>query len=398
MSSNAAAPAESLKQFQIPFFRPTIGEAEINSVVETLRSGWLTTGPKTKRFEQEFAKSVGAEFAIAVNSCTAALHLALEAVGVGRDDEVIVPTLTFASTGEVVMHLGAKPVLVDVCADTLCIDPDQVERLITPKTKAIMPVHYGGHPADMDEIHAIARKHGIHVIEDAAHAIPTEYGGRRVGTISDLTCFSFYANKTMTTGEGGMVTTNDQELADRVRLMSLHGISKDAWKRFSAEGSWYYEILAPGYKYNMTDINAALGLNQLERSGEFHQRRSAIVQAYDAGLADVEEIKLPAVRPDVVHAWHLYVIQVDIERLSINRNDFIKALNGAGIGTSVHYLPLHMHPLYRDRFGYQPSDLPVAQSAFDRIISLPVYPTMTESEVDYVISTVRSIVEENRGR
>ncbi|HVJ84633.1 MAG TPA: DegT/DnrJ/EryC1/StrS family aminotransferase [Caulifigura sp.] len=398
MSSNAAAPAESLKQFQIPFFRPTIGEAEINSVVETLRSGWLTTGPKTKRFEQEFAKSVGAEFAIAVNSCTAALHLALEAVGVGRDDEVIVPTLTFASTGEVVMHLGAKPVLVDVCADTLCIDPDQIERLITPKTKAIMPVHYGGHPADMDEIHAIARKHGIHVIEDAAHAIPTEYGGRRVGTISDLTCFSFYANKTMTTGEGGMVTTNDQELADRVRLMSLHGISKDAWKRFSAEGSWYYEILAPGYKYNMTDINAALGLNQLERSGEFHQRRSAIVQAYDAGLADVEEIKLPAVRPDVVHAWHLYVIQVDIERLSINRNDFIKALNGAGIGTSVHYLPLHMHPLYRDRFGYQPSDLPVAQSAFDRIISLPVYPTMTESEVDYVISTVRSIVEENRGR
>ncbi len=398
MSSNAAAPAESLKQFQIPFFRPTIGEAEINSVVETLRSGWLTTGPKTKRFEQEFAKSVGAEFAIAVNSCTAALHLALEAVGVGRDDEVIVPTLTFASTGEVVMHLGAKPVLVDVCADTLCIDPDQIERLITPKTKAIMPVHYGGHPADMDEIHAIARKHGIHVIEDAAHAIPTEYGGRRVGTISDLTCFSFYANKTMTTGEGGMVTTNDQQLADRVRLMSLHGISKDAWKRFSAEGSWYYEILAPGYKYNMTDINAALGLNQLERSGEFHQRRSAIVQAYDAGLADVEEIKLPAVRPDVVHAWHLYVIQVDIERLIINRNDFIKALNGAGIGTSVHYLPLHMHPLYRDRFGYQPSDLPVAQSAFDRIISLPVYPTMTDSEVDYVINTVRSIVEENRGR
>lgn len=391
----AAAP-DTLQQYQIPFFRPTIGQEEIDSVVETLKSGWLTTGPKVRKFEQAFAQSVGAEFAIAVSSCTAALHLALEAVGVGPGDEVLVPSLTFASTGETVMHLGGRPVLIDSCPDTLCIDPDQLERKITKRTKAVLPVHYGGHPCDMDEIQAIARKHGIAVIEDAAHAIPAHYRDRPVGAISDLTCFSFYANKTITTGEGGMVTTNDRELADRVRLMSLHGISKDAWKRFSAEGSWYYEILAPGYKYNMTDLAAAIGLHQLEKSGRFHQQRSAIAESYDAAFADLPEIKVPAVREEVVSAWHLYVIQVDVERLSISRNDFIKALNAAGIGTSVHYLPLHMHPLYRDRFGYAPEDLPVAQSAFDRIISLPIYPTMTDAEIEHVTSTVRSIVEGNR--
>jgi perosamine synthetase len=248
----------------------------------------------------------------------------------------------------------------------------------------------------MDAIHEIARRHGLHVIEDAAHAIPAVYDGRPVGSISDLTCFSFYANKTITTGEGGMVTTNDQQLAERVRLMSLHGISKDAWKRFSAEGSWYYEILAPGYKYNMTDLAAAIGLHQLEKSDQFHQKRESIAQAYDAAFADIPEIKLPTVRPEVSSAWHLYVIQIDVDRLSINRNDAIKAINAAGVGTSVHYLPLHMHPLYRERFGYKPEDMPVAQSAFDRIISLPLYPTMTDSEIEHVAATVRGIIEQHR--
>ncbi|MBX3441594.1 MAG: DegT/DnrJ/EryC1/StrS family aminotransferase [Planctomyces sp.] len=385
-----------MKQFQIPFFRPTIGEEEIQSVVETLRSGWLTTGPKVRKLEQQFAEYVGAEFAIAVNSCTAALHLALEAIGVGPGDEVLVPTLTFASTGETVMHLGATPVLVDCCADTLCIDSDQIESRITERTRAILPVHYAGHPCDMDQIQEIARRRGLHVIEDAAHAIPAEYDGRRVGAISELTCFSFYANKTITTGEGGMVTTNDRQLADRVRLMSMHGISKDAWKRFSAEGSWYYEILAPGYKYNLTDLAAAIGLHQLEKSGQFHQRRAEIARAYDAAFADLPELKLPTTRPEVGHAWHLYVIQVDVDRLTLNRNEFIQAINAAGVGTSVHYLPLHMHPLYRERLGYAPEQLPVAQSVFDRIISLPIYPTMTAEEIDYVAATIRQIVESHR--
>lgn len=386
----------TLQQFQIPFFKPAIGDPEVESVVETLRSGWLTTGPKVKRFEEAFAEHVEAEHAVAVSSCTAALHLSLEAIGVGPGDEVLLPTLTFASTGEVVMHLGARPVLVDCSPDTLCIDAEAVEPLITPRTKAIIPVHYGGHPCDLEPLLEIARRHGLHVIEDAAHAIPARYAGRRIGSIADLTCFSFYANKTITTGEGGMVTTNDPQLADRVRLMSLHGISKDAWKRFSAEGSWYYEILAPGYKSNMTDIAAALGLNQLDRCEEFWRRRTAIAEEYDRAFADVAEITVPACRPDVQHAWHLYVIRLELERLSIGRADFIRALGDAGIGTSVHYLPLHMHPLYRERLGYHPDDLPVAADAYERMISLPIYPRMSDDEVAYVAETVRRLIAEHR--
>jgi len=388
--------SSTLKQHKIPFALPTIGEEEIQSVVETLRSGWLTTGPKVKQFEAQFAERIGVRHAIAVNSATSALHLALESIGVSPGDEVLVPTMTFASTGEVVVHLGARPVLVDCRPDTLNVDPDKIEERITPRTKAIIPVHYGGQPCEMDRILAIARANGLRVIEDAAHAIPARYGDQVIGTIGDVTCFSFYATKTITTGEGGMVTTNDDRLAERMRIMTLHGISKDAWKRFSAEGSWYYEILAPGYKFNMTDIAASLGICQLRRCDEFWECRQRYAQMYDGGFADVPEITVPYVELNVQHAWHLYVIQVEFEHLRIDRGDFVKELAGAGIGTSVHYMPLHMHPYYRETFGYQPDDLPVARAVYDRIVSLPIYPRMSEEDVDYVIHNVKRIIAENR--
>ncbi|MBX3438177.1 MAG: DegT/DnrJ/EryC1/StrS family aminotransferase [Planctomycetaceae bacterium] len=385
---------ETLRQHAIPFFSPLLGDEEIDSVVETLRSGWLTTGPKVKRFEQLFAESVSAGHAIAVNSCTAALHLALEAIGVGPGDEVLIPTLTFASTGEVIMHLGATPVLVD-CGPDFLMDVAEMESKITPRTKAVIPVHYGGHPCDMERILNVARRHGIRVIEDAAHAIPARYGDRPIGTIGDLTYFSFYANKTITTGEGGMVTTNDAELADRVRLMSLHGISKDAWKRFSAEGSWYYEITAPGYKFNMTDIAAAIGIHQLAKSERFWQRRAQIAAQYDERFAFTPEVVTPTTDLHVQNAWHLYVIRLQVEDLTISRNEFITQLNQAGIGTSVHYLPLHMHPLYRERFGYATEDLPRGADLFQRIISLPIHPRLTDEDVDFVAATVNRLVDEH---
>ena len=385
-----------VKQHEIPFFVPTIGEEEIQSVAETLQSGWLTTGPKVKQFEREFAERVGARHAIAVNSATSALHLALEAVGVSAGQEVLVPTMTFAATAEVVIHLGAKPILVDCCPRTLNIDPRDVERKITPHTTAIVPVHYAGQPCDMDRILAIARAHGLKVIEEAAHAIPARFGDRTVGGIGDVTCFSFYANKTMTTGEGGMVTTDADSLADRMRIMSLHGISKDAWKRFSAEGSWYYEILEPGYKFNMTDIAASLGIHQLRRCDEFWEFRQRYAALYDRGFADVAEVTVPFVEINVQHAWHLYVIQLEVDRLHVDRSEVIRQLAEAGIGTSVHYMPLHMHPYYRDTFGYKPGDLPVAQAVYDRIISLPIYPRMSEEDVQYVIDNVTQIVGQNR--
>ncbi|HBH54823.1 MAG TPA: UDP-4-amino-4,6-dideoxy-N-acetyl-beta-L-altrosamine transaminase [Planctomycetaceae bacterium] len=391
----AQAPA-ALKQHSIPYFLPTIGEEEIQSVVETLRSGWLTTGPKTKQFEQLFAQKMGAKHAIAVNSCTAALHLALEAIGVGRDDEVLVPTMTFASTAEVVVHLGARPVLVDVLPDTLAIDPNAIESKITSRTKAIMPVHYAGQPAEMDPIVDLARRRGLRVIDDAAHAIPASYKGRMVGTLGEITAFSFYANKTMTTGEGGMITTSDDALADRMRIMSLHGISRDAWKRFSAEGSWFYEITAPGYKDNMTDVASSLGIHQLAKADDFWKARSERAAWYTELLADVPEVATPPLLDHVQHAWHLYVIQVQPERLKINRNQFIEKLNAAGVGTSVHYTPLHMHPYYRDVWGYRPEDLPVAWNAYQKIISLPLYPRLSRTDLEKVVEVIKTICRENR--
>ena len=380
----------------IPFHVPEIEDDEIQSVVETLRSGWLTTGVNVKRFEEEFARYVGCKHAVAVNSGTAALHLALDAIGIKEGDEVIVPTMTFAATAEVVLYFKAKPVLVDCQPDTLNLDPERIEAAVTAKTRAIIPVHFAGQPCEMLPILEIAKKYDLKVIEDAAHALPAMYQNKKVGTIGDLTCFSFYATKTITTGEGGMVTTDNEEYAARVRLMSLHGISHDAWKRYTAEGSWYYEIVEPGYKYNLTDIGAAIGINQLKKCDRFWQARRKIAAVYDQELAKVPEIRTPVTQPWLQHAWHLYVIQLQLEALQINRAEFIEALKKDGIGTSVHFIPLHLHPYYRDTFGYKPGDFPNASAAFNRIISLPIYPKMTEANTLRVIGAVRKIVQQHR--
>src|SRR5437867_2037373 len=385
-----------MRESYLPFHLTDIGDEEISSVVQTLRSGWLTTGPRVKQFESDFGQYVGASYAVAVNSGTAALHLALEAVGIQQGDEVIVPTMTFAATAEVVQYFRGRPVLIDCQPDTLTLDPTQIERLITPKTKAIMPVHFAGQPCEMDRILDVARRYDLKVIEDAAHALPAQYHGRMVGTIADITCFSFYATKGITTGEGGMVTTNHPEWADRMRMMSLHGISKDAWERYTAEGSWYYEILASGYKYNMTDIAAAIGIEQLKKCNRFWEARCRFAARYDEGFADLPEIRRPVCRPDVDHAWHLYVIQLEMDQLRISRNDFIEALKKEGIGTSVHFIPLHLHPYYRKTFGYRPQDFPVASALFERIVSLPIYSRMSDSDVDRVIHAVMKIVTQNR--
>jgi perosamine synthetase len=380
----------------LPFHLPDIAEDEIQSVIETLRSGWLTTGPKVRQLEEDFARYVGSSYAVAVNSGTAALHLALEAAGVTADDEVILPTMTFAATGEVVRYLNATPVLVDCHEDTLNIDPGHLEQALTPQTKAIIPVHFAGHPCEMNKILEIAKTHKLTVIEDAAHALPTRFQGMMVGTIGDISCFSFYATKTITTGEGGIATTENREWAERMRMMSLHGISKDAWKRYSAEGSWYYEILAPGYKYNMTDIAASIGVEQLKKCDQFWQRRQQYATLYNEAFRDVPEVTIPPVVEGGQHAWHLYVIQLQLERLRIDRNTFIELLKQRHIGTSVHFIPLHLHPYYRRNFGYRPTDFPHASAVFERTVSLPIYPKMTESDVAYVSDVVRTLVKQHR--
>jgi dTDP-4-amino-4,6-dideoxygalactose transaminase len=380
----------------LPFHRPDIGDAEIRAVVETLKSGWLTTGRKVKAFEEQFAQYVGSKYAVAVNSGTAALHLALDAVGLEEGDEVIVPTMTFAATAEVVLYFKAKPVLVDCQPDTFNLDPAKLEAAITSKTKAIIPVHIAGQPCEMDEILRIAKKHSLKVIEDAAHALPASYRGRSIGTIGDITCFSFYATKTITTGEGGIATTNSPEWANRMRVMSLHGISLDAWDRYTDKGSWYYEIIRPGYKYNLTDIAAALGIEQLKRCEQFYQARRRIAAQYDEAFRHLPEVQIPNCTEDVQHAWHLYVIQLNLERLKINREEFIKALKSQNIGTSVHFIPLHLHPFYHDTFGYTPKDFSSASAAFERIVSLPIYPKMTYGNVRDVIGAVRILIQEYR--
>jgi dTDP-4-amino-4,6-dideoxygalactose transaminase len=396
MIRNQVASKPLLQREFIPFHVPQIDEDEIRSVVETLRSGWLTTGMKVKRFEEDFARYLGSSHAIAVNSCTAALHLALEAVGIEEGDEVIVPTMTFTASAEVVLYLKAKPVLVDCLGDTFNIDPDCIERAITAKTKAIIPVHFGGQPCDMDSILDLARRHKLYVIEDAAHALPAKYRGRTVGAIGDITCFSFYATKTITTGEGGMATTQNPEWASQMRMMSLHGISHDAWKRYAKEGSWYYEVLRPGFKYNLTDIGAAIGIEQLKKCDAFGAARKHIATTYSEAFADLPEIQTPLCEPELQHAWHLYVIQLHPERLKINRDQFIEALKEYGIGTSVHFIPLHLHPYYRDTFGYAPNDFPTANEIYQRIISLPIYPKMTEANIDHVIDAIGKVVKQHR--
>jgi UDP-4-amino-4,6-dideoxy-N-acetyl-beta-L-altrosamine transaminase len=377
----------------LPFARPLIEKEDIEEVVNTLNSDWLTTGPKTHLFEEEFAKYIGCKYAVAVNSCTAALHISLAALGIGKGDEVITTPYTFVSTVNVILQQGARPVLVDIKPDTFNINPDLIREKINDKTKAIIPVHFGGQPCEMGKIMKIAKDNNLLVIEDAAHAISAEYEGRKIGTIGDATCFSFYPTKNMTTGEGGMVTINDEELKEKLKIWGLHGISKDAWRRYSAEGSWYYEIVCPGYKYNMTDIQASLGLHQLEKLNRFQRRREKIVKAYDEAFKDMKEITIPFVKDNIKHAWHLYVIKIVSEKLKINRNQFIEALKAENIGTSVHFIPVHLHPYYRDTYGFRRGDFPNAEYAFDRVISLPLFPKMNDKDVKDVIEAVRKIIE-----
>jgi len=376
----------------LPFALPHITEAEIDEVVDTLRSGWLTTGPKTRRFEREFAARVDAPYALAVNSATAAMHLALDAVGLQAGDEVIVPVYTFTATAEVVLYFRAKPVFVDVDPITCNLDPRELEKHITPRTRAIMVVHIAGLPAEMDDILAVAHAHGLPVIEDAAHAFPAKYRGRTIGSISDLTAFSFYATKTLSTGEGGMLTTARPEYAERASMMTLHGISRDAWKRYTAEGTWYYEVLQAGFKYNMTDIAASLGLHQLARSEELLERRRAIASRYTEVFSQWPELETPPNPSHVEHAWHLYLLRLHLDRLTIGRDAFIEALVKANIGTSVHFIPLHLHPFYSTTYQLSPADFPMALQGYLRTLSLPIYPGMTDEDVEDVIAAVEEIV------
>src|SRR6266704_1418035 len=376
----------------LPFALPHITQAEIDEVVDTLRSGWLTSGPKAKRFERAFAERVDAPYALAVNSGTAAMHLALDAIGLQPGDEVIVPVYTFTATAEVVVYFRARPVFVDVDPVTCNLDPARLEERITARTRAIMVVHIAGLPAEMDAIQSIAKSHNLPVIEDAAHAFPAQYRGRMIGTIGDLTAFSFYATKTLSTGEGGMLTTTNPVYAERAAIMALHGISHDAWKRYSAGGSWYYEVLQAGYKYNMTDIAAAIGLHQLARSDWLLERRRAIAQRYTEAFSRWPELETPPNPAHVEHAWHLYMLRLRPEQLTITRDEFIQELTKANIGSSVHFIPLHLHPFYRDTYRLVAEDFPAALHAYRRAVSLPLYPGMTDEDVEDVIAAVEQII------
>lgn len=390
--------SEGLAMSPIPYALPDIGQAEIDAVAAAMRSGWVTTGPAARAFEQEFAARIGGGVeAVGVNSATAGLHLVMEAIGVGEGDEVIAPTLTFTATVEVARYLGAHPRIVDIDPITLNIDPAAVEAAITPRTKVIVVVHYGGLACQMDAIFAIADRHGIAVIEDAAHAFPTTWQGEMIGTLrSAATVFSFYANKTMTTGEGGMIVSRDSALIDRTRKMRLHGIDRDAFDRFrSNRPSWYYEVVAPGYKYNLSDMAAALGRVQLTRIDDFSSRRQEIAARYDAAWHDLPVILPPRPAKGDVHAWHIYALRLDWpEAREEDRNAVIARLSEMGIGTSVHYVPLHRHPYWRDRYALLPEQYPNAERVYATIFSVPLYTAMTDDQVERVIETVAQVVRE----
>ena len=391
----------------LPFSPPLIGEEEIEEVVDTLRSDWITTGPKVRRFEEEFAAYVGAPAALGLNSCTAALHTALAALGVTTGDAVITTPMTFVSSVHVIEHVGARPLLADVEPDTLNVDPRRVADAIEAarreglKVRALLPVHLYGHPCDMNPLMDLAREYGLAVVEDAAHALPASHEGRKVGSFASLydvpvmTCFSFYATKNLTTGEGGMLT-GPPELIDEARVWSLHGMSRDAWNRYGAKGSWFYEVVRPGFKYNLTDIAAALGLGQLRKLGAFQARRAEIARRYTEAFSPFEELTVPVSRPEVEHAWHLYVVRLNLERLSITREQFIEEMRERRIGTSVHFIPVHTHPYYRDRYGFRAEDFPVAAAEFRRIVSLPLNPRMSDRDVEDVIEAVGDVIEKFR--
>ena len=384
------------------FAPPMIGEDEIDEVVRTLRSGWITTGQRAQQFENDFAEYIGAHAALAVNSATSAMHVALAALGIGDDDAVVSTTMTFASTIHVIEHQRARPVLVDVEPDTLNIDPAQVEAVIsrTPGVKAIIPVHLYGHPADMDAIYDIAQRHGLAVIEDAAHALPARYRGRMIGAprkdfdFPNLVAFSFYATKNLTTGEGGMLT-GPPALIDDARVWSLHGMSRDAFKRYTSDGSWRYDVVLPGFKYNMPDIQAAIGIHQLKRLDQMQRRREAIVAQYDEALGQLEELETPVVRPEVNSAWHIYLLRLRPDRLTIDRAGFIEELRKRNIGASVHFIPIHLHTYYRDRYSLLPEQFPVAQREFERMVSLPLSPAHSDQDVADVIEAVTEVVKQN---
>jgi dTDP-4-amino-4,6-dideoxygalactose transaminase len=366
------------------FNRPSIGAIEEGAVLEVLRSGWLTTGPRTKALEKRFSIFRGCAHAVGVNSCTAALHLCLLCLGVGPGDEVVTSPITFASTANVIVHCGATPVFCDVIDDTLNMDPEQLERVLTRRAKAIIAVHFAGHPCDMDEIGAVASRHGVPVIEDAAHAVEAEYRGRPTGSLGAAAAFSFYATKNITSGEGGMLTTNDAELADRAGLLALHGISRDAWKRYGDQGYQHWEIVAPGYKYNMYDLQAALVDVQLDQVDSFWQRRKALAEAYDEAFSENAALR-PLVPRDYVKAsYHLYVVRVS-SAAGLTRDEFMTAVQAQGIGLGVHFRAVHLHPYYRETFGFRPGMFPVAEAAGDAVVSLPLYPGLTDCELERVV-------------
>jgi dTDP-4-amino-4,6-dideoxygalactose transaminase len=374
----------------LPFSPPCIGEEEIQEVVDTLRSTWITTGPKTHRFEEEFARAVSAPAALALNSCTAGLHVALVTAGVGSGDEVVTSTMTFCASANVIEHVGARPVLVDVEPDTLNIDPDRVEAAVTGRTRAILPVHYAGHPVQLAPIRELATAHDLLVIEDAAHAFPARYRDVPIGAGDNPVAFSFYATKNLTTAEGGMLTAGP-EFVDRARVLGLHGMSRDAWRRYDKGGSWRYDVVAPGFKYNLTDIASSLGLHQLRRMPEFQARRREVVAAYNRAFGSVEAFDLPVERPDVESAWHLYVLRLRHRALTIDRDRFVEELSKRNIGTSVHFIPVHLHSFYRDKYGYRPEQFPVALDAFERMVSLPLHPGLSESDVEDVVAAVLDV-------
>ncbi len=384
------------KEPYIVFGSPMVEEEEIEEVVKTLRSGWLGTGPKVARFEEMMKELTGAKYAMAVNSCTAALHLSLIAAGIGKGDEVITTPLTFCATANSIIHSGAKPVFVDVNLETMNIDETKIERAITEKTKAIMPVHLAGRPVEMDKIMKIAKKHGLIVIEDAAHAIGSEYKGRKIGDIADLTCFSFYVTKNIMTGEGGMVLTNNKEYADKIKILALHGMSKDAWKRFSDDGYKHYEVIYPGFKYNMMDIQASLGIHQLKRIDKYDKQRKLIWDFYDKNLKDLD-IRCPSYKgKDIKHVMHLYTILVDQEKSGISRDKFMQEMHLRGVGTGVHYNPVHLHSYYRGAYGYKIGDYPNAEYIGARTVSLPLSAKLTLDDAKRVVKTVKDILKKKK--
>lgn len=379
----------------LPFSPPLVGEEEIQEIVDTLRSSWITTGPKTKKFEAEFAAYVGAKEALALNSCTAGLHTTLVSLGVGPGDEVITTPMTFVASVNVIEHVGARPILVDTERDTQNIDSERVERAITSRTKAILPVHFAGHPVELDPLNALAKNYHLHVVEDAAHAIAAKYKDRPIGSGGNPVAFSFYATKNLSTAEGGMLV-GSPEFIERARIVGLHGMSRDAWKRYGEGGKWWYDVIAPGFKYNMTDIQASMGLWQLRKLASFQERRRQIVSKYQSAFQKSEFFEAPVERSHVEHAWHLYVLRLNLETLSINREQFIEELTKRKVGTSVHFIPVHRHSYYRNKYHFTPTDFPVAEANYQRALSLPLNLRLSDADVGYVIEAVFDVAKRFR--